>query len=321
MTTCSYTVVSIVQPVSRFVFHLRPAAVASLLAMFVLMPWSGSATAAILDNSGEPNPSHDGGTMKLWLRADQGVTTGGTFTWADQSTHGNDATQGVAANQPTHITVGAGTINGQPVVDFDGANDSLLGSLGAPALVSDSFTAFAVIESDGPGTSYHPFDGNNLAQRFGFASYIAGGDNVYFLRFGGANGLSSVAESLAPQLFSTVGTNIATSTITQSLNGSEIQSTVFGTLSTITGYRVGSRFDGVASFVDGRIAEILIYDQALTASEVNAVGFYLQDKYGINGSFFFVPEPSTGLLLGLGIVGLMRSRRRRCSKENIARKS
>ena len=52
----------------------------------------------------------------------------------------------------------------------------------------------------------------------------------------------------------------------------------------------------------------------MTTNEINEVGFYLQDKYGVAGSF--IPEPSSFVLdvlglLSLGFFGWRRRRMRR----------
>lgn len=58
----------------------------------------------------------------------------------------------------------------------------------------------------------------------------------------------------------------------------------------------------------GELAEILIYDRMLNPAELNAVGFYLDQKYQIDTAF--IPEPSTVLLLLAGLAWLITGRHR-----------
>jgi hypothetical protein len=62
--------------------------------------------------------------LGLWLAADMGVATalGKVTTWMDQSGHGNNATQTVGDRQPTLTPT---SLNGRPVVRFDGVNNAL----------------------------------------------------------------------------------------------------------------------------------------------------------------------------------------------------
>jgi hypothetical protein len=85
--------------------------------------------------AGSPSlPAGPSAALLLWLRADKGVTsTGGAISaWADQSAAGNDATQTIAAGQPS-LSTGEGPL---PVVTFNGVGNYL----SLPAGFSD-FTA------------------------------------------------------------------------------------------------------------------------------------------------------------------------------------
>src|SRR5262245_18046788 len=64
-------------------------------------------------------------SLQLWVRADAGVTTNATGQvekWADQSGKGNDATQSDDSLKPKVVD---NSINGKPVIRFDGSDDYL----------------------------------------------------------------------------------------------------------------------------------------------------------------------------------------------------
>lgn len=65
------------------------------------------------------NPGGIGAThLMLWLKGDAGVTTGATFTWADQSGHGRSGVQSTAAAQPAVTTAAADYMNYNPGLKF-----------------------------------------------------------------------------------------------------------------------------------------------------------------------------------------------------------
>ena len=48
---------------------------------------------------------------------------------------------------------------------------------------------------------------------------------------------------------------------------------------------------------DGDVSEVVIYNRVLTDDEHGQVGFYLQDKYGISGSYTGTPPAQAGMLI------------------------
>ncbi|RMG39225.1 MAG: hypothetical protein D6732_04395, partial [Methanobacteriota archaeon] len=79
-------------------------------------------------------------TLKLWLKADAGVTLSGSNVsdWADQSGNANDATQSNAADQPLFVS---SSMNGQPALQF---SDDIMS--GTNILASDNqATVFVVV--------------------------------------------------------------------------------------------------------------------------------------------------------------------------------
>lgn len=49
----------------------------------------------------------------------------------------------------------------------------------------------------------------------------------------------------------------------------------------MTNLQLGRYHPTMSDYLQGRIAEVLVYDRALTASEHNQVGNYLAAKWGI----------------------------------------
>ena len=76
------------------------------------------------------------------------------------------------------------------------------------------------------------------------------------------------------------------------------------------GYTLGGQNFGGGSltYLTGDIAELILYDRVLTAGELNTVGYYLEDKYGLDTAYV-VPEPATMALLGLGSLVMLRRRK------------
>ena len=93
--------------------------------------------------------------LRLWLRADAGVTTdasGNVSAWADQSGSALVATQATVAKRPTLLAAGMG---GQPALDSDGANGYLvLGDVldDVFAGADKQFEMFVAFRHDGGGT-------------------------------------------------------------------------------------------------------------------------------------------------------------------------
>lgn len=234
-------------------------------------------------------PQRDAG-LKLWLRADVGVEriSGAVSLWADQSGSGNDVFQGTAGNRPTYQV---GVINGQPVVRFNGTSHTLVS---AAAIKPSNITVMAVYRPTAAGTS------PTLISQ----SYNVSATNGWGLRAGANSNLVPYADLNINATATT--TSSATTTALNSAHllaatydgaerkiylGGVLKATtaVAGSLSygTATVFRVGSYLGN--NYFNGDLAEVLVYDRALSDSERNEVEAYLYAKYGVG------TQPTTGV--------------------------
>jgi hypothetical protein len=228
--------------------------------------------------------------LRLWLKADTDVVQVGTNPtvnhWSDQSGNGNDATSPALANNPTWIP---NALNGMPVVQFVATNSQYLilpYSINPPS-AAEVFIVLKATSSNpshprglwtlgssaaGEATGYPESDGSIADNFYGqFPTYYSIGVpaqpltqyNVYEVTAQNGNWMAWI-DGL-PQ-FQT--TNNTYGGLTDS------------TLTLGAGTQGGSGF----TYFDGDIAEMLLFDRALTASERDCVGGYLFSKYGLSAS-------------------------------------
>lgn len=94
--------------------------------------------------------------LRLWLRADMGVTTSGSnvTTWQDKSPASNNVSQANTARQPVYYSTSLNLFNFNPSVYFNATANSLL--TGGSMLGSSTYTAFnafALVSTTTPGTN------------------------------------------------------------------------------------------------------------------------------------------------------------------------
>jgi hypothetical protein len=244
--------------------------------------------------------------LDLWLQADVGTEKAGggaagvgqvVETWLDSSAVSNDAVRFFGSPTLRDRTFGSGT---HRVIEYGvGGNGYGVAALTIPA----ESTYFVVFTSPSASTN----------KRF----ISALGPSSAFRNFSKAGTTAGVYDGTAGYTGTTTINDAAWHIGVLRAETNNLQLFVDGTLDTLSG-PVGSftptlvddiliGTDGIGASLDGDIAEVLIFNRALTASEHNDVGFYLEDKYGLDTAYY-VPEPASLALLGLG--GLMLLRRR-----------
>lgn len=203
----------------------------------------------------------------------QAATAAGDLiaTWADQSGNVNDVQQATSGNRPNWQP---NVINGLPVIRFAAGAAHYFVAPNTLAASSQSETIFVVYKSNNRNVqSVLTAQGLN----FQFYQNNAGWFDLYD---GAAHqtGYGSITAARDFQLMTLVA-NGTTGTVRQ--NGL-FSTTLSGTLAnnSLTLLSVGAYTNGTL-YLNGDIAEILIYNAPLTGSNLSNVENYLLAKYGI----------------------------------------
>ena len=301
-------VIAVVSFCKRRTIRTRHLSIAVCVAPLLL---TGSAALATPVTSG----------LELWLKADSlGLSDGANVSsWLDSSSNGRAAEQGTLANQPTFHT---NVVNGLPVVRFDGSLHEFalnVAPAGARALWtnlnigSSGMTVMAVIN---PTLINSNTDASLL---FGDENGMIGVNAVESNAFNDIRFFRHAAQALTgphPAGFfipEYVGSNMAASasnTKTVRMNAGALGTNTANNSVLGVGEMVSVGTDivnnpGRPTNFSGDVAELLIYSRVLSESELNAVGVYLEGKYGLETAY--VPEPAFGAAAA-GCIAIAMSR-------------
>lgn len=241
-------------------------------ALMMLMRARGAAPSSV-------QPSDFAG-LSAWWKADNDTfvtgttqaTDGETITdWADSSGNGYFLNVASSGFRPTFR---ANAVNGLPALDFDG-DDRMSSS--APTGGNEQ-TLFAVVNAD--------------VLQYAQLRSPAGGGAV----------LGMWLDASGHLVLGTPGTAVVTSSGTISagtwhilsgsasaagdfmrarIDGTQTQATWTGTLTGTRGTRVSYDSSGVNGFFDGKLAELISYQELLSDADIAAVEGYLATKYGL----------------------------------------
>jgi hypothetical protein len=206
--------------------------------------------------------------LKLWLKADAigGLSDGNEVSlWEDSSTNNYDFSQGSPSLRPIYRT---GIINNKPVVRFDGINDVVTNST---AITHG--TIFVVGKRSAVNQPFAEVSGGNSSSRRGligqyyptYATY-----NEYYV-----NGMAAAHGGTGATNTNLIFTGRSPST--------PVSSGLF-----LLGQGTPSY-----AYLNGDIAELVVYSDALSAGQMKEVGAYLQDKYAINAGYVTASHETT----------------------------
>ena len=221
--------------------------------------------------------------LAVWLRADSGVTfdipSKRVSAWLDKSGSSNDVAQTTKANQP--LREGYGGQNEKAYFSFDGTNDSMISDSNSP--ITTDFTIFEVSKIDSAS--------NNVFGWESGSAYIAIGTD--------ANGyFSTKVNDGATELITNTAIDNTLSNHIGILkkDGKDINSEYYDSSNTITKTDTDAAFDntflfntaqfnigyfGVTEYLGGQVQEVIVYNRALSSTEIANVKDYLNLKYKI----------------------------------------
>lgn len=262
--------------------------------------------------------------LQLWFRADAGVTTNGSgnvSTWADQSSNGNDATNLNLSAQPVWID---NALNGLPVVRFDGVND-VLSTINTVNL-TNGLSIFIIAKNDVRkdynglfrvySTPFHG-SGNSYLEIYWQAGTAGSGNPVYAVNrltgpFSAAVGSNVKPDANNYYIYDVVAAGSAATQRVQAINSGTSSGTVLPIAPDFAHLGIGYGAAGTGGFgglLDGDIAEVVVFDAALTTFERSQMEGFLADKYGLT-----IPEPGTLSYLALFALAAWFQSRRRASR-------
>jgi len=275
---------------------------------------------AFLDGYSQNRPNQING-LQLWLRADSNITYNGSnvSSWNDCSGNGYSITQNSNANQPT-VVHNVSNLNNQSVIRFDGSDDFLDGGITIGNLTSNGATVFIIAK-------------NNVSQGTYFAKSLYGGAPdryaleydpqwnggfAFFYLAGGQDGSIRTSSHVFGN-YELITTN---TDYTKAINSLYINSILTGTtpisntnlLTNSYDFLIGALNSGSGGipptsgyFLNGDLAEIILYNRALSDNERVSIENYLLKKYTktINlGSNFIVNNSfcDTTIHAGMGFI-------------------
>jgi hypothetical protein len=213
--------------------------------------------------------------IELWLRADLGISpTGGPVAaWADQSGTADlnkNVTQAVGSQQPT-LNSSDPAYNNQATLSFNSTDSQFMQSGAWASPLPEPETIFIVGNFSGAAVSQYISDSLAENQRVVFNNSGASNGCLYAGSFLDSGTPLSASPTILVGVFNGVTSSIYVSKRSPNMTGNS------GTPPSRTGLTVA----GAAAFLNGKVAEVIIYNNILSGSDFTKVLNYLSVRYAI----------------------------------------
>lgn len=211
-----------------------------------------------------------------WYRADLGITLSSSFVtdWADQSGNNRNFTQATPAIRPTYV-VSSASFNNKPVLVFGGSHYMQTVAFGA---LLQPFTYYIVGKANNVA-SYFLGSLTGGVNEVGLLANIGGN----FVLYAGVTALSnnSLSTTLIPQTMCGIF-NAANSLGYIDNSVTDILTSHNVSTNTPTGFTLGATYIP-SNYLDGYIAEIIVYSGSHTTAQRTSVMQYLSGRYATPG--------------------------------------
>lgn len=217
--------------------------------------------------------------LKLWLRADEGITlNGGTVTeWSDQGPSASNVLQATLANQPTYNTT-SNLINFNSSLTFDGANDFMRPTSSIFGTGNLNYTTFGLVNSNiNSGNRYWLSDGNaGCNSTVGFAHSGLNLANVNW-----CNDFNLGIISLGQTYIEGFSRNATGTLRTNYRDGFATGTNAVAGLNKVNGFTTIGATPAPGEFWNGLIGEIIAYDTIMSLVNQQKINSYLAVKWGL----------------------------------------
>lgn len=218
-------------------------------------------------------------SMRLWLQADSFkniIDNSAIPFWLDQSRQGNHAVQETVGNQPKFRT---NIINGKPAIQYDGSNSCLI-TANSDAVTD--YSIFIVFKDDGVASSYERLIDKDYVSGFyiGRDSNLPNSFRSGYQETSAPYGIANTFSDAQPHILSTTKSGAVRKLFSD--GAGMVSDTVTSTGTSSSKYGIGCYQDGSGSQkLGGYIAEVIIYNTALSDTDRQRVERYLGAKYNI----------------------------------------
>jgi hypothetical protein len=212
----------------------------------------------------------------------------GVRIWKDKSGNGYDATQATSANRPTYRT---NQVNGKPTINFDGSNDVLLSPSGAFGILRNVSGAsiFVVYKASTDLTIQAPILittnastirldlRKNASNLFATSGRTLDADTAESIASTTTNVGNYILQSVKYDYQNTLQEQYLNNT----LEGQNLTFQTSGNTSDTNSAYISIGAFATSNYLNGAIAEIIVFNKTLSTAEFNNVNIYLMAKWGL----------------------------------------